>query len=168
MGHMKKGDVHTCLSPRFLPNGGWIRRFWPGSLCTLATLMQSVIKRHTHTHIHVRTFTQNTQKYVTIKGLKSKDYPTVDKRNFDHNKMSLLLYPFTHYTIHTVCYKTPNHSTEKNNSAAMIQTLKTQQGSSRAWSGNPDKATCLVFCATNAPETPEMSPSNHETVIRHI
>lgn len=33
----------TCLRPRFRPNGGWIRRFcWPGSLCTLATLVQPI------------------------------------------------------------------------------------------------------------------------------
>lgn len=32
----------TCLRPLFLPSGCWVWRFcWPGSLCTLATLLRA-------------------------------------------------------------------------------------------------------------------------------
>lgn len=56
--------MFTCLRPRFLPSGGWIRRFcWPGSLCTLATLVQPI------------RCTNNTTKRITATGTRGHLYP---------------------------------------------------------------------------------------------
>ena len=94
----------TCLSPRFLPNGGWIRRFcWPGSLCTLATLFQPARETHTHTHTH----TENTHRCVTRETTRRSSPAVIEPST------PPLLYSFTDCTTHTICYKTPGDSAGK-------------------------------------------------------